>query len=45
MFIFGILTAQNEISAHSSTSHIKSIFLDILVLGLEICAKTTNFSL
>jgi len=37
--------AENAISAHSSTSHIKSMFLDILVLGLEVSANTTSFSL
>jgi len=45
MFIFGILVGENAISVHSSTGFIKSMILDILVLGLEISAKTTSFSM
>jgi len=44
MFIFGILASLNAISAHSSTGLIKSLILDILVLGLELSANTTSFS-
>jgi len=33
---------ENAISAHSSMGLIKSMILDILVLGLEISAKTTS---
>jgi hypothetical protein len=36
---------ENAISAQSLTGHIKSMILDILVLGLEIYAITTSFSL
>ena len=36
---------ENAISAHSSTVLIKKMTLDILVLGLEISAKTTSFSI
>jgi hypothetical protein len=32
-------------SAHSSTGLVKSIILDILVLGLDISEKKTTFSL
>jgi len=35
--------SENAISDHSSTGLIKSMILDILVLGLEITAKTTSF--
>jgi len=45
MFIFAILRVENTISAHSSTGRIKSMILDILVLGLEIFAYSTTFSL
>jgi len=41
----GFRRAENAISAHSSTGLIKSMILDILVLGLEIYANTTSFSL
>jgi len=37
--------AENAISDHSSTGLIKSIILYILVLVLEISAKTTSFSM
>jgi len=43
--IFGILRPENAISAHSSSGLIKSMILDILVLELEISAKTTSLSL
>jgi len=36
--------AENAISAHSSTCLIKSMILDILVLGLETSANTTSSS-
>jgi len=36
---------ENAISAHSSTSLIKSNILDILVQGLDIFPKSTYFSL
>jgi len=36
---------ENTISAHSLTGLIKSMILNILVLGLEKSAKTTSFSL
>ena len=36
---------ENAISAHSSTGLIKPMILDIYVLGLEISAMTTSFSL
>jgi len=36
---------ENAISAHSSTGLIKAMILDIYVLGLEISAMTTSFSL
>jgi len=45
MFIFGILATENAISDHSSTGPIKSMNLHILVLGLEISAKITSFSM
>jgi len=35
--------ADNAISDHSSTGFIKTLTLDILVLGLEISAKITSF--
>jgi len=37
--------AENAISAHSSTGLIKSMILDLLVLGLDISANTTTLSL
>jgi hypothetical protein len=37
--------AENAISAHSLTGLINSMVLDILVLGLELSANTTTFSL
>ena len=37
--------AENAISAHSSTGLIKSMILVLLVLGLELSANTTTFSL
>ena len=37
--------AENAIFGHSSTGLIKSKILDLLVLGLEISAKTTAFTL
>jgi len=37
--------AENAIFGHSSTCLIKSMILDLLVLGLEISAKTTSFTL
>jgi len=37
--------AENAISAHSSTGLIHSMILYILVLGFEISANTTTFSL
>jgi len=40
-----IWCSENAISALSSTGLIKSMILDILVLGLEISAKTTSFSI
>jgi len=36
---------ENANSAHSSTGLIKAMILDILVLWLELSAKTTSFSL
>jgi len=39
---FGILQAQNAISAYSSTGLIKSMILYILVLGLVISGNTTS---
>jgi len=36
--------AENAITAHSSTGLISSMILDFLVLGLEVSAKTTSFS-
>ena len=39
------LRAENALSDHSSTGLIKSMILDILVLGLEVSANTTNFSM
>ena len=39
------LRAENAISAHSSTGLIKSMILDILVLGLEVSAISSSFSL
>jgi len=44
MLIFGIWRAENATSAHLSTGLIKSMILEILVLGLEISANTTSFS-
>jgi len=37
--------AEYAISDHSSTGLFKTIIFDVLVLGLEISAKTTTFSL
>ena len=37
--------AENAISDHSPTGLIKSMILDILVLGIEISEKTTSFSM
>ena len=37
--------AENVISAHSSTGLIKSMILDILMLGYEISAKITTLSM
>jgi len=37
--------AQNVISDHSSTGLFKSMIFYVLVLGLEISAKTTSFSI
>jgi len=37
--------AENAISDHSSTGLFKSMIFYVLVLGLEISAKTTSFSL
>jgi len=45
MFIFGIWRPENAISAQSSSTSIKSMILDILVLGLEIPTKTTTLLL
>ena len=45
IFIFTIWGPENAISAHSSTGLIKAMILDIYVLGLEISAMTTSFSL
>ena len=42
-FIF--LRPENAVSAHSSTGLIKSMILDILVLGLKISSYTTTFSM
>jgi len=42
-FIFGILRPENAIYAHSSSGLIKSIFLDILLLGLVVSGNTTSF--
>jgi len=36
---------ENAISDHSSTGLIKTMILDILVLGLEISAMTTSCSM
>jgi len=45
MFISAFWRPENAVIAHSSTGLIKSMILDILVLGLEISANTTSFSL
>ena len=39
------LRAENAISDHSSTGLIKSMILDMLVLGLEVSANTTSFKM
>jgi len=44
MFILAFCRAENAISAYSSKGLIKSMILDILVLGIEISANTTTFS-
>jgi len=43
--ILAFSQAENAIPAHSLTGIINSMILDILVLGLEISANTTRFSL
>jgi hypothetical protein len=40
-----IWPAENAISAHSLTGVIMSMILEVLVLGFEIAAKTTTFSM
>ena len=37
--------AENAVSAHSSTGLIKSMILDILILGLKITSNNTTFSM
>ena len=39
------LRAENAIFDHSSTGLIKSMILDILMLGLEVSANTTSFTM
>jgi len=41
----GFWLAENAKSAHSLTGLIKTMILDILVLGLDIFEKTASFSL
>jgi hypothetical protein len=43
MLIFGVLAPENAIPAHSTTGLIKPMVLDILVMRLDISAKTTLF--